>query len=147
MGEEDVKKLTEANAQMEKQLGDQATQIARLQEANFLREAGEFAAVELSKAELPQITKNRLAKSLASNPPVKEGKLDVEAFRTLITEAVKAEAAYLVEVTGGGRITGMGSSSTAAEPKPEELAESLTTSFKAMGLSESVAKAAAQGGR
>jgi acetylglutamate kinase len=114
----------------------------------LLREAGEFAAIELAKAELPQITKNRLVKSLAINPPVKEGKLDAEAFRTQIAEAVKAEIAYLVEVTGGGRITGMGASqSNSTELKPEELTESLTTSFKAIGYLNRFAKAAAQGGR
>jgi hypothetical protein len=101
-------------------------------------------AVELAAVELPQITKDRLLRDLAGNPPVKDGGLDRETYKTKIAEAVKAETAYLVEVTGAGRISGMGSTQP-AEPKPEDLAEALTGAFLAIGLSESTAKLAAKG--
>jgi hypothetical protein len=144
MDEKEFQTLKEANTQLTAQVNSQNEQIARLREGALLREAGEFVAVELAAVELPQITKNRLLRDLAGNPPVKDGGLDRETYKTKIAEAVKAETAYLVEVTGAGRISGMGSTQP-AEPKPEDLAEALTGAFLAIGLSESTAKLAAKG--
>lgn len=145
MDEKEFQALKEANAQLEGKLKTQDEQIARLREGALLREAGEFTAVELAAVELPQITKNRLVRNLATNPPVKDGTLDREAFKTQIAEAVKAETAYLVEVTGAGKITGMGGGGPATDPKPEEIEKGLTEAFERIGLAESTAKLAAKG--
>jgi len=145
MDEKEFQALKEANAQLEGQLKSQGEQLARLRESALLREAGEFVAVELAAVELPQVTKSRLIRNLAANPPIKEHALDKEAFKTQIVEAVKAETAYLVEVAGIGKITGMGGGSPAAEPKPEDIEKGLTEAFERIGLAESTAKLAAKG--
>ena len=144
MDEKEFQALKEANAQLEGKLKTQDEQIARLREGALLREAGEFVAVELAAVELPQITKNRLVRNLATNPPVKDGALDREAFKTAIAEAVRVETAYLVEVTGAGKITGMGGSGP-TEPKPEDVEKALAGAFERIGLAESTAKLAAKG--
>lgn len=116
MSEADLKKLQEANAQLEAKLKEQAeanaaqaAALARLQEAALLREAGEVVAVELAKIALPDVTRQRLQTALSANPPVKDGQLDRAALAARVSEAVKAEQAYLSAVTGGGQIRGMGS--------------------------------------
>lgn len=145
MDEKEFQALKEANAQLEGQLKAQGEQLARLREGALLREAGEFVAVELAAVELPQITKSRLIRNLAANPPIKEHALDREAFKTQIAEAVKVETAYLVEVAGIGKITGMGGGSPATDPKPEDIEKGLTEAFERIGLAESTAKLAAKG--
>ena len=145
MDEKEFQALKEANAQLEGQLKAQGEQLARLREGALLREAGEFAAVELAAVELPQITKSRLVRNLAANPPIKEHALDREAFKIQISEAVKAETAYLVEAAGIGKITGMGGGGPAAEPKPEDIEKGLADAFERIGLAESTAKLAAKG--
>lgn len=145
MDEKEFKALQEANMQLEKTVKEQQASLARLQEMSLLREAGEFVVLELAKTELPGITKSRLLRDLAKNPPIKDGKIDQAAYAALTAEAVKAEQAYLVEIAGAGRITGMGGSGPAADPKPEELEKALQASFQTIGLSESAAKLAAKG--
>jgi hypothetical protein len=135
MGELDA--LNEKNAQL-------TTELEKLQEKMILREAGEYAASKLAGADLPNVTKTRLARELVKSAPVKEGKLDLAALDAQITEAIKSETAYLVEVTGGGKITGMGSA-TVTEPKPEESLASMKESYMALGYAEKTAEIMAKG--
>lgn len=135
MGE--LEALKESNAQLTRTL-------EVLQEKMILREAGEYAAGKLANADLPVVTKTRLQRELVKTAPVKEGKLDVASFDTMIAEAIKVETAYLVEVTGGGRIAGMGSSSD-QEPKLEDAVKTMTEAFQAMGYSAEQAAKMAKG--
>ena len=41
--------------------------------------------------------------------PMKDGKLDADAFRTLVVAEAQREGEYLSRITGGGRVIGMGS--------------------------------------
>jgi hypothetical protein len=66
--------------------------------------------------------------------------LDKDGFKKVIDEAVKAEADYLAKL-GNGRIAGLGGSNEG----PAFNEAGLVESFKALGLSESAAKLAAQG--
>lgn len=134
MGE---KELLEANAQLK-------AQLEQLQEKMILREAGEYVATKMATADLPTVTKSRLNRELVKAAPIKDGKLDLTAFDTQISEAVKSETAYLVAVTGGGKITGMGGSLD-PEPKPEEALASMKESYMAMGYSEASAALMAKG--
>ncbi len=135
--EQEAQKLREAEAALK-------AENARLKEALVLREARDFASEVLAEAKLPGVTKSRLIENLAVAPVIKDGALDKEAYKTKITEAVKAEIDYLAKVTGSGEIRGMGSTgeSTVSEAKVEA---DLEASFKAMGLGESAAKVAAKG--
>lgn len=120
-------------------------EAARAKEALVLREARDVVVAELAKAQIPDVTRARLADTLGKNPPVKEGALDKEALVGAVKEAVAAEVAYLASITGSGQIKGMGGTSAGAGPTPEELDKSLTESFRAIGLDEKTAKLAAAG--
>jgi hypothetical protein len=136
--EEEARQLRESNAALTADLG-------RLREMLILREARDAVRELLRGVELPDVTRVRLAEMLAANPPVKDGALDREAVQARVSEAVKAEQAYLAQVTGwgSGRVVGMGGGST--ELKPEELQADLAAAFGALGLSESAVKIAAAG--
>jgi hypothetical protein len=140
----DLEALREANAQLEKKLADQAALTARLQEGLLLREAEALAATELAKSELPVVTQKRLLPILSKTAPIKDGKLDKVVFQAQIAETIKDETAYLVEVTGGGKITGMGST-TEVDPKPEELVKSMKESYLTMGYDNATAEKLAKG--
>ncbi len=100
-------------------------ELAKAREQLLFREAGDFVAAQLAQAELPDVTKQRLAKSLAANPPVKEGALDKDTFKarveTAVTEA-QTEIATLLGKTGS--VTGNGEGTPVNETKLPDLAES-----------------------
>lgn len=145
----DLKELQEANATLQTQLDEAKANNARMLEALILREAKDQVMAALGKVALPGVTKTRLAESLAKNAPVKDSQLDKVAFEAQITEAVKAEAKYLAEAAGLGRIRGMNSGDPEDEETEEinadEAEKILAGAFQTMGLSESAAKSAAAG--
>jgi hypothetical protein len=118
---------------------------ARLKESQLLREAKDIVVSALP-ANLPALTRTRLTESLSRNPPVKDGAIEVEAFKTAIAESVKDEVAYLAQATGSGSIRGMGGANT-NEPDKAKTEANLVASFQALGMSESGAKIAAAGRR
>ncbi len=126
--------------QEQKDLNEAKAEAARLREALLLREAADFVRESLATAKLPDLTKARLAESLSAKPITKDGALDKDAFRKAIDEAVKAEADYLAKVTGSGKIKGLG-----GDEAPAFNEGALVESFKAMGMSDTAAKLAAQG--
>jgi hypothetical protein len=123
----------------------QALRIARLEEALVLRDAEAFVAAGLRSVDLPDMTRARIAEALGKNPPAKDGTLDRDALATRLDEAVKSETAYLVEVAGYGRVSGMGYSQPVETDDPAKLHESLTSSFEGLGLSKEAAALAARG--
>lgn len=139
-----VQEVTEAKNTMteqeQKELSEAKAESARLREALLLREAADFVQASLATAKLPDLTKARLAESLSKSPVHKDGVLDKDGFKKAIDEAVKAEAEYLAKL-GNGRIAGLGGSNES----PAFNEAGLVESFKALGLSESAAKLAAQG--
>ena len=70
--------------------------------------------------------------------------LDLAVYRTKITDAAKAEVAYLAEATGAGKVTGMGHKPP-TDPAPTDVQARMAESFRALGLTESAAKVAANG--
>lgn len=148
--------FTEAVTRLETQNQELQQQNARFREAMLLRDARDFVRTELGRETIPDITRARLVETLSANPPVtKEGEMDRAVFAARISEAVKAEVAYLTQAAGygSGRIEGMGGggSSSAAQgggntqPSDEELQKRMTESFRSMGLSEKEAQIAAIG--
>lgn len=144
---EEGTEVDEKEAQTLRETNERLTRdMARITEAMLLSEAKGFVQETLAGIEMPALTRTRLADELAGSPVVKEGRLDREAYRARIQEAAKEELAYLASVTGSGRITGMGGGSGRTDTaKIEESQQSLEASFRALGLSESAAKAAAAG--
>ncbi len=113
----------------------------RAEEALVLIEAEKVVTSRLAEAQIPDVTRTRLAASLAVNPPAKEGKLDTPALETRIGEAVLAEKEYLAKLTGAGQIRGMGAGGTG----DEDLTPQLTEAFKRLGYSPDRAAIAATG--
>jgi hypothetical protein len=132
-------KLAEAEAR----LTAQGTELARLREAIILTEAQRVVNGELGKVKtLASMTRDRLAESLALNPPVKDGALDSTALKTRVSEAVKAEQDYLTAL-GVGAVKGHGATTT--EVTPEARVASMTESFKQMGYTDAQAALMAKG--
>jgi hypothetical protein len=137
-----------ANEPILQQLQEAKTENARLQEAFVLRDARDIVIGTLNRIpNVPDMTKTRLVEVLSANPPVKDGKIDTEAFNTKITEAVTAELKYLAEATGTGRVQNMGGSTEpGGNPVPlEETQKGLEAAMGRFGLSEAAAKVAASG--
>lgn len=126
----------------------QEAETARLREALLFREARDVATAAIARYDLPDVTRARLVETLAKNPPVIEETkaLDVEAFTTKVTEAVKTEVEYLAKAAGigDGQVRGMGEA-TPTDVSEADLDAQLTSAFAGIGLSESAAKIAASG--
>lgn len=131
--EEAQQKLRDAEAEVTR-LKEIETEAARLKEALLLREAKDLAGEMLAKEDIPEMTRTRLVESLAKDPPIKDGKLDEEAFKTKITEALRSEIDYLAKVTGSGAIKGMGGKGGEGAGA-EELKEAWVLHFRNQGSS------------
>ena len=136
--------LSEAQGQI-----DALTQeLARLNEAHMLTECGTIVAAELKESDLPEVTKERIqqeaGKFMATKDEDDKKKLDKDKVKQSDQEAIKAEAEYISKLSGGINVTGMGSKGRENDDDLAEAAD-LTNAFKAMGLSESAAKIAANG--
>lgn len=141
---DELKEAQTKLAEAEKARESALQEAARATEALMLREARDVVVVDLAKAQIPDVTRARLAEALAKNPPIKEGALDADALHATIKEAIAAEVAYLASVTGSGQVHGMGGSST-GDATEAEVTASLTESFKALGLDDKTAAQAAKG--
>jgi hypothetical protein len=85
----------------------------KLQERLLLQQAHGFVAEALAKAELPELTRERLTKQLQANPPIADGKIDEAKYAASIEDAVKEAQAEIAAITGSnGKITGQGAAPT-----------------------------------
>lgn len=147
--EAEVKALREAYDGQARQLETQTNRIKQLEEAQLMRAVQDLVNAELANTEMPEMTRRRLAESLAQRPKLKEdGSIDVDGYRTHIKESVAAELRYLAEATGlgSGRIVGLGAASL-EEADGARAVESLEKSFLRLGMSAEGAKLAAAGRR
>ena len=137
---EEQQKLQEA----QKTAADAQAENGRLRELLNLREARDFVTAKVPPT-LPGVTRNPLIASLASEPVIKDGKLDTEAMEKRITEAVRVTTEEISEILGTGKVRGMGNSASEPTVNLPEVNARLEKSFRNIGLSESAAKTAAQG--
>lgn len=128
---------------LERQASD-AQEIARLKEANIIRDARDQVARQLAASELNEIMRARVGNNiLAYGLPMKEGNLDVEALTQKVHDAVEAETEYIKSIVGPlSPVHGMGGS----EAVPgQDISASLEESFKEITGSETAGKIAAAG--
>lgn len=146
MDELQLKQLQENVTTLQNNQSVLTSENARLKEALVLRNAKDQVSEALAPLDLPAVTKARLLNDLPKLAPMKEGALDVDAFKTVIEKAVKDEIAYLTKAAGLGKIRGLGGS-TQEEIEMDEakVQKDLEASFQTLGLSESGAKVAAAG--
>jgi hypothetical protein len=136
----EIQELKESLATAQKTISEQGEELARLRERELLRDARDFVADRLAEAELPDLTKTRLVRSLASNPPLKDGQIDEDAYGERIDEAVKEAQAEVASVLGQrGQIFGHGGGPGDGEgtgddpPKLEEARKRQEAAFSSMG--------------
>ena len=107
-------------------------------------EAKAEATKALTEITLPDAAKERIAEGIAKNPPLAEGKLDVDAVKAKVEEAAKVESEYLERVMGAGKVTDQGESQ--GKPDVSQIKESATARFaRVFGMPEEVAKKAVEG--
>lgn len=155
---------TEEITLADKPEGQEATTVNISEAPEFVALQEQMAAIQaqLSQANTRNFVQDQLAEmgvadpirkkvlpGLVVNPPLNDqGQIDHEAYGERIKEAVKAELAYIAEISGNtGAIQGMGSSFTESleEMTPEDSQTALNEAFAAMGLPENVASIAAAG--
>lgn len=143
---EEMRVLREAMDGLKQQNGELIAQINRQNEAITLRDARDLIGEILAEAEIPDLTRKRLAEELIKRPALKDGQLDRDATTTLVREAVTAEQTYLAQVVGSnGRITGMGSGGTISPQWQAQAEGKLASGLQRLGLTEAGAQRAAAG--
>jgi hypothetical protein len=147
MEKKEFEALQESVATLQTTVSTVTDENARLKEALALMGAKDVVNAALANLPLPDVTKARLLESLPRTAPMKDGVLDVETFKTKITEAVKVEVDYLTKAAGLGTIRGLGESSSGDDAEFDEAKQQgeLEAAFAGMGLSESGVKIAAGG--
>ena len=106
----------------------------RLQERLLLQEAAGFVAEALAKAELPDITRERLAKQLQINPPIADGNIDDAKYTAQIETAVTEAQSEIAAITGGnGQITGQGAAPIVTGPTIEEAQKRQNAALELLG--------------
>ena len=138
--EQSVKDLTGKLDTLTAERDEAMSEAARANEAVALRDAHDLVEVELASSELPDVTRERLAKELAAAAPITEGKLDEAALKVKISERVESEREYLGKLGTAPRVTQSGSA-----PVPgEDFAAQTVDAFRRLGLDEESAKQAAR---
>ncbi len=139
---------TEMDKQLLERVSALETTNQQLLKEAALREAGDYldrAIADKAKA-LPAVSRIRVRAELLKAAPLKENRLDIQAFDKQIAEAIAEEARYVAQISGAGEIRGMGSAPTADDTKQLAEAETdLAGAFADFGMSESAAKRAAAG--
>lgn len=140
--EEEAKKLAEDNAALKAANDELQKQLA-------MGEAKAITTEIIGKAELPEVAKTRLAAMFAGTVPLKEGKLDSEALKQSIMEAVKVEAEYVAALKPPSQVQVTGLGATGAQPTGAALKEAFKSMWLKMGKpadeAEHLATIAAQG--
>lgn len=117
--------------ELQQQLAESQRENARLREMLLLNEAKEFAIGALAAADLPDVTKTRLQRQLVANPPVKEGKIDQDAYKARVETAVNEARTEIAAVLGdSGQIRGQGASDQPAAVPVAEAQKRLDRAFE-----------------
>jgi len=163
MTEEQITKLVESAVLKAVTAAQTTTEAARVQalERKGLRADATVESTRiLSGLALNEASKQRVIETvLRGEIPAKDGELDAPKFAELVMAEAKREAAYVAQLTGTGRVVGMGSGTalTETDPKAEkkrlkeakrerkEHRESLTENFRRIGMPKEAAEIAARG--
>ena len=145
MDETIVQELQEAAKAAKAETARLREEVAQLREGKLLQDARAVVTRELARTVLPEITQKRLVDALSGNPPVKDNLLDEPVLIETVKARAASESEYLAQLLDSGKVRGMGSTTSAPDPKPEELRAATVASFKRLGFSESAAIRAAEG--
>lgn len=130
-------------------------QVAKLMERAQRGDATVIATRVLSTMALPEVSKQRVIEAVVSGtlPLTEAGEVDDAKLTPLVEAAAKKEGAYVAQLTGSGRVIGMGGAPAVAQlsEADQKLEEERIKAneadaenvFKRFGLNEAQAKAAA----
>jgi len=106
--DEELKEVQDQLTEAVATVADLTAENAKLHERLLLQEAVGFVAGALAEADLPDLTRQRLAKQLVT-PPVVDGAIDEAAYTVAIALAVTEARAEVAAISGQtGQITGQG---------------------------------------
>jgi hypothetical protein len=128
--DEKVKELETSNATLTTELSELKGKITLAEKAQRIAEAKSVIDEAISKSELPEAAKKRIAEKFAG-VEVAEG----------ITEAIKAEIDYVSALKETGKVKGMG----ATKSDPDADRKALKESFKRLGMDDAQAETAVVG--
>jgi len=128
--DEKVKELETSNATLTTELSGLKGKITLAEKAQRVAEAKSVIDEAISKSELPDAAKKRIAEKFAG----------VEKADG-ITETITAEKEYIAKITETGKVKGMG----ATKSDPEADRKALKESFKRLGMSDAQAETAVAG--
>lgn len=133
-----VKELETTIVEKDKTITRQAESLVQIA-------AEKFAEKALSDVKnIPDVTKARLAKESAKNPPIKDGKLDTEEMTKVIESNVKEHAEYL-ESIGYGGVKDLGPSHEENESTDDKTTKRLESAFASIGMEGDALKTASEG--
>ena len=145
----ELKKLQES-------LAAQTALNQRLLERAIRSDARDEATRLLESVSLPPEAKAKVIDSLTgpkATIPTKEGSLDSETFKVLVESEAKSMGAFVAQLTGGGRVFGMGAAVVPIDAKEaerrkaeeKEEREGAISVFESLGLPKAAAEFAARG--
>jgi hypothetical protein len=111
MTDEEIKKLVETTtaAAVTAALAAVQTPVVSLTERALKGDAREEATKLLESVTLPESSKRKVIETVLREAlPLKDGALDVTKFTERLNAEAKSEGQYVAELTGAGRITGLG---------------------------------------
>lgn len=119
-------------------LAEQKLRADRAETALAAVEAQSVARKALENIKLPDASKDRIVEAVTLNPPLSEGKLDVEAVKNNVAENAKSESEYLERALGTGKVKGMG------QPDQADATKALKETFEKMYLDQGRSPAEAE---
>lgn len=141
-------RITKLEEELEeaKTITAEATERAqRAEGATAILEAQREAKAALDNVSLPAAAKTRIVTKVSADPPMKDGKVDIDALKEAVEAEQKVEAEYIASLTESGKVTDQGTQSGAPvddKAVKESLGKGLGRFF---GLSDDAAKRAAEG--
>lgn len=149
--EAEAQALREQSERTAAELTETRARLARMEEAQLIRQALDIAASTLAPIRMADMTRERLLATIAVNPPIAEADgvrtIDRAAFVAAIKEGAAVELEYLARATGhgAGTVSGLGgpAAAEATEADADRAVEAAFSSF----LGESLGKIAAAGRR
>lgn len=131
----------------------QAAVNAQLLERALKGDAREYATELLEAVTLPEAAKKKIVARVLESVPTKDGALDTAKLKESVDAQAKAEGVYLAEITGSGRVFGMGAPPVAIDAKESERAAqqakdeeaSAIAVFESLGMPKEAATFAAKG--
>ena len=117
LDEKELTALKESLQEKDTVIKEQSKKLAKLEEKEMLREAERVVTKLVEAAKLPNVTKKRLRHDCIETPLTEAGELDTKKLTESVNAIIAQEIADFAEISGSGRVSGMGGSAEPASIK------------------------------